>query len=421
MTPLRHLLWMLLLLLVEPVPLAALGATDAELNVGLTSDRAWLEPLSTFPMGPEGIKRTDRLHLLDLVFTVEWRGGDVGSSSLRVLGIPEPFLLRNRTDLVPILDSLTARPDLEVHALLIEMASMLLPHIDSAEAVLLQFDLPNRRKTSLSWIEWPPPAPDDAGSPPIWISHFSDPPVLARIEGHLASLTDDYGSALPLDYLAASNSRKALALLREAFQEHPGNEAMYVEHILHSSLPLAGRPWQFLIKEIIPKVRAGWPRMSRKDWSILMWYKFSNRLGHKPIEQFALHQLVGPGEAYVQETLEDPALYEIIAGRGGGSLNGKLSNADFANAYRGGAYRAFLDVCRAFGTCAQVKLLEKRLGEMEGWLSDRTVARTWLHGGVMGPGPFPEVVEDYRRIRRATISSMLSRHSQFGVGGACEE
>lgn len=389
----------LALLLVGLLPLGNAAAADRAEPVSKVAPAFWLEPISASGKASDGITRVDKAHVRDLVFKVEWNPGAVQpegwGASFRILEVPQPFLLRSRTDLIPLVDSLTTDLDLATEPVLTNIAWLIMDHIDSPDAALLRLELPSRGKSRLTWISWPPPLPDDAATPAIWVTHICDPRVFAWLKARLDSLPDD---TMSLWHLASCNSPEALGLIQAAFASHPGQEARYLDDILRHAPALGRRPVDFFLADVLPRIRSSWSEGPQADWGIMLWGGITFRRD----DLSRSRQVEGLGDAYIQATLEDSAFYRIVTGKSA------PTSADFAEAYAYGLLSVFLRVCKEFGTARQVKLLQSRLSESESWLSDSALAQTWDAHSTFST-PLPYAIEEYKRQKIAVISSMRSR------------
>jgi len=328
---------------------------------------------------------------------------DFAETSLVKFSPPSPWRVRNRTDLVPILQKALADPDTLNEVAYLWLAKLVLPHVESLRAA-----------TTYAKLFWAPGQnrklgfypreviPDDALPVPAWMSYVAEPEVLAVLKGRLG--TPGWGNLpdfQPLAILATSNDPRAVDALRESFETHPNFRARYAGTIVDGTYPLSERAHRYLFREILPKLALERPD-SIEVYSACHLWGVLGEAGSWRTTGFD-DSTRAYGHRFVEMMLSQPDFpdypFLVYVPKGG------------ADEWVWGAGRAgrFFDACGAFGDREQAERLTRALVTAEKRMNEPAAREKWdTRHMSLSPG-YDWIVATYSQRKQSAITLMQSR------------
>ena len=344
-----------------------------------------------------------RVVLVDLEFHFRVETDFVDHQTFKSVVVPRPFRVRERVDLISVLDERLENAKGREEQIARFLAGFILPHINQPEAAALMVQLAQmfRERGSYS-IPRMYPVPDDAESPPLWFRLIGNSKVLDAIEKTLEVVDPGGPSIWPLPLLTTTDSPRALTMLKGYVDIHPEYKAWIVLDILQSDhassqkYQTKEKSWTYLASEVLPDLARNVHADNNGRFALYVWWSFSDLESWKFIDGFAWEQVEPLAELYLQNLLLHPEFDQILK--------------DYNE------YEMLLRVGRRFGSARQIELLEQALqAHEEETLFGPDAAEKWpwgRGGGTSGPR-LGEAVSKYKSLKILAIEAMKQRKSRL--------
>jgi len=338
---------------------------------------------------------------------------------------PHPFLLRDRADLVPVLQYSLEHADGRDHLITRVLAFDLLPHIDDPKATSLFLRL--HSYDTRGWElgpDWTHPAPDDSLPTHAWTHHIGDNSVLQTVEELLAR--DEHDAAFYWDWLpkllATSDSPRALELLRHVFMarrdEWPSLAAEILPSVVPSpwtpTLPIAQKPMEYLISDVLPQVCEELYPDSNGESPLGVWWRLCCMEPDRYVSNIDYAQVRVLAERYLKRLLRSPDFTKLLVRPGVGGRLPVSSKAEVLAGFRN--YVVLFEVCERFGTESMIEPLTRATAEYEEILRSPEGAELWpfksLRYPMISEPPFEDAVEIYQDKKTAATLAMRNRSGQ---------
>ena len=330
----------------------------------------------------------------DLQFRVQYTDNKNGSDSIQILEYPHPFLLRNRSDLLPAIQVTIQKID-QYPELGEVVLVTLLPHIDSPDAILIYLTLKQKVNERITWLK-ESPKPDDYDET-VWISSLGTEPVLKLIEQQIDETQGKDGWLFCL--LARPNQPQALELLTKMINRYSEQRYHYAWYIQIGGI-VSQQSWQYLLQDIIhPAIKNPPVDSSQIHDVLLFWFHLADKRflsQFRETKEFDPQKVQNLGGEFVKMMVNHPKF---------DSLMGGPSAIEYLESAAGGSLTMFLMVCEQYGTKEAADLLDKKLKSLEGWQKNPEVlsySSRWM------PPP-QQIIADYNKLKSKALAAMLKR------------